>query len=147
MCICWCMNCVNCACDCNLRKHKRAITGCMWWMCQLLWKLNANKIKTLGKLIIKQKLAYNTLVNISNLQSSTRHIKRLRDIGDNFSWGEYIPARNIGVEIHIFNLKAPCVLYIGKAFHYSPENAFYIFIIYLINKYISLSDICLTVHH
>ena len=25
------------------------------------------------------------------------------------------------------NLKAPCVLYIGQAFRYSPENAFYIF--------------------
>ena len=42
------------------------------------------------------------------------------------------------------NLLAPCVLYRGQAFRYSPENAFYI---YLINKYISLSDICLTVHH
>ena len=27
----------------------------------------------------------------------------------------------------IFNLQAPCVLYIGQAFRYSPENAFYIF--------------------
>ena len=27
-----------------------------------------------------------------------------------------------------FNLQAPCVLYIGQAFRYSPENAFYIFI-------------------
>ena len=26
-----------------------------------------------------------------------------------------------------FNLKAPCVLYIGQAFRYSPENDFYIF--------------------
>ena len=26
-----------------------------------------------------------------------------------------------------FNLKAPCVLYIGQAFRYFPENAFYIF--------------------
>ena len=26
-----------------------------------------------------------------------------------------------------FNLQAPCVLYIGQAFRYSPENAFYIF--------------------
>ena len=42
-----------------------------------------------------------------------------------------------------FNLLAPCILYIGQAFRYSPENAFYTFI----NKYISLSDICLTVHH
>ena len=25
------------------------------------------------------------------------------------------------------NLQAPCVLYLGQAFHYSPENAFYIF--------------------
>ena len=25
------------------------------------------------------------------------------------------------------NLKAPCVLFIGQAFRYSPENAFYIF--------------------
>jgi len=25
------------------------------------------------------------------------------------------------------NLQAPCVLYIGQAFRYSPENAFYIF--------------------
>ena len=27
----------------------------------------------------------------------------------------------------LFNLQAPCVLYIGQAFRYSPENAFYIF--------------------
>ena len=26
-----------------------------------------------------------------------------------------------------FNLQAPCVLYLGQAFRYSPENAFYIF--------------------
>ena len=30
-------------------------------------------------------------------------------------------------KIQSFNLQAPCVLYIGQAFHYSPENAFYIF--------------------
>ena len=42
------------------------------------------------------------------------------------------------------NLQAPHFLYIGQAFRCSPDNAFYI---YLINKYISLSDICLTVHH
>ena len=40
-----------------------------------------------------------------------------------------------------FRHRASCIL--GQAFHYSPENVF----IYLINKYISLSDICLTVHH
>ena len=27
----------------------------------------------------------------------------------------------------LFNLSAPRVLYIGQAFRYSPENAFYIF--------------------
>jgi len=27
----------------------------------------------------------------------------------------------------LFNLQAPCFLYIGQAFRYSPENAFYIF--------------------
>ena len=43
----------------------------------------------------------------------------------------------------IFNLYALCVLYTGQALRYSPENAF----IYITNKYISLSDICLTVHH
>ena len=42
----------------------------------------------------------------------------------------------------IFRHRASCIL--GQAFHYSPENAFHI---YFINKYISLSDICLTVHH
>ena len=26
-----------------------------------------------------------------------------------------------------FNLQAPCVPYVGQAFRYSPENAFYIF--------------------
>ena len=36
--------------------------------------------------------------------------------------------------------RASCIL--GQAFRYSPENAFYI----LINKYISLSDTCLTVY-
>ena len=36
------------------------------------------------------------------------------------------------------NLQAPCVLYIGQAFRYSPENAFYIFNqqIYLIIRYL-----------
>ena len=29
--------------------------------------------------------------------------------------------------VHEINLLAPCVLYIGQAFRYSPENAFYIF--------------------
>jgi len=42
-----------------------------------------------------------------------------------------------------FNLYSPCILYTGQAFRYSPGNAF----IYLINKYISLSDIYLTVQH
>ena len=39
------------------------------------------------------------------------------------------------------NLQAPCVLYIGQAFRYSPENAFYIFnqqiffiILYLLDR-------------
>ena len=27
----------------------------------------------------------------------------------------------------VLNLQAPCVLYMGQAFRYSPENAFYIF--------------------
>jgi len=40
-----------------------------------------------------------------------------------------------------FRHRASCIL--GQAFHYSPVNAFYIFN----QKYISLSDICLTVHH
>ena len=40
-----------------------------------------------------------------------------------------------------FRHRASCSL--GQAFHYSPENAFYIFN----QQYISLSDICLTVHH
>ena len=40
-----------------------------------------------------------------------------------------------------FRHHASCIL--GQVFHYSPENAFYIFN----HKYISLSDICLTVHH
>ena len=29
--------------------------------------------------------------------------------------------------IYPFNPQAPCVLYTGQAFHYTPENAFYIF--------------------
>jgi len=49
---------------------------------------------------------------------------------------------NVKVKL-VINLQAPCILYIGQAFCYSAENIF----IYLINKYISLSDICLTVHH
>jgi len=32
-----------------------------------------------------------------------------------------------GSETWTVNLEAPCVLYIGQAFRYSPENAFYIF--------------------
>ena len=40
-----------------------------------------------------------------------------------------------------FRHRASSIL--GQTFRYSPENAF----IYLINKYISLSDIRLTVHH
>ena len=27
----------------------------------------------------------------------------------------------------LFNLSAPCVQYMGQAFRYSPENAFYLF--------------------
>ena len=49
---------------------------------------------------------------------------------------------NLDTTVLTFRHRASCIL--GQAFHYSPENAFYI---YLINKYISLSDICLTVHH
>ena len=44
----------------------------------------------------------------------------------------------------LFNLQAPRFLYIGQAFRYSLQRTLFI---YLINKYISLSDICLTVHH
>ena len=39
-----------------------------------------------------------------------------------------------------FRHRVSCIL--GQAFHYSPENAFYIF-----NQQITLSDIFLTVHH
>ena len=40
-----------------------------------------------------------------------------------------------------FRHRASCIL--GQAFHYSPENVFYIF-----NQQINfISDICLTVHH
>jgi len=41
-----------------------------------------------------------------------------------------------------FRHRASCIQ--GQAFHYSPKNAFYIFnqqIYFIINKYISLSDI------
>ena len=31
------------------------------------------------------------------------------------------------VYIYVFNLQAPCILYIGQAYRYSPEYAFYIF--------------------
>ena len=55
----------------------------------------------------------------------------------------FLEAKVIFTAVPVFNLQAPCVLFTGQAFRYSPENAFYI----LINKYISLSDICLTVHH
>ena len=54
---------------------------------------------------------------------------------------EYIHKRLLNDFRISFRHRASCIL--GQAFHYSPENAFYI----LINKYISLSDICLTVHH
>ena len=36
----------------------------------------------------------------------------------------FIHLKNIKIYI---NLQAPCVMYIGQAFRYSPENAFYIF--------------------
>jgi hypothetical protein len=36
------------------------------------------------------------------MHASTRYIKRHRATGDKFSWGEYIPARNIGIEVHTF---------------------------------------------
>ena len=35
--------------------------------------------------------------------------------------------RRKGLDPLAFNLYAPCVLFIGQAFRYSPENAFYIF--------------------
>jgi len=35
---------------------------------------------------------------------------------------------NVGRNTNVyFKLQAPCVLYIGQAVRYSPENAFYIF--------------------
>ena len=30
-------------------------------------------------------------------------------------------------DYNILNLQAPCVLYTGQAFRYSPENAFHVF--------------------
>jgi len=44
-------------------------------------------------------------------------------------------ASNVGMVVDSINLKATCFLYIGQAFRYSPENAFYIFNqqIYFIN--------------
>ena len=47
------------------------------------------------------------------------------------------------VGIKKLNLQAPCVLCIGQVFRYLQRMLF----IYLINKYISLSDIFWTVHH
>ena len=58
-------------------------------------------------------------------------------------FGAVTPSSGIALFVLInFWHRASCIL--GQAFHYSPENAFFI---YLINKYISLSDICLTMHH
>jgi len=48
-----------------------------------------------------------------------------------------------GLSITFINLQAPCVLFIGQAFRSLYRTLF----MYLINKYISLFDICLTVHH
>ena len=45
--------------------------------------------------------------------------------------------------INKLNLQAPCVLCIGQAFT-TPQRTLFI---YLINKYISLSDTCFVVHH
>jgi hypothetical protein len=39
---------------------------------------------------------------------------------------DWVTLTNCRHQIFI-NLYAPCVLYIGQAFHYSPDNAFYIF--------------------
>jgi len=36
-------------------------------------------------------------------------------------------ASEVGTYRRSVHLQAPCVLYIGQAFRYSPENAFYIF--------------------
>ena len=36
-------------------------------------------------------------------------------------------SRNLSCLFLVINLQAPCVLYIGQASRYSPENAFYIF--------------------
>ena len=52
-----------------------------------------------------------------------------------------ITERNLSKDVLTFRHRASCIL--GQAFYYSPENDFYIFN----QKYISLSDICLTVHH
>ena len=43
---------------------------------------------------------------------------------------------------NIINLQAPCVLYIDRCFATLQRT-----LIYLINKYSSLPDICFTVHH
>jgi len=41
-------------------------------------------------------------------------------------WQAFFAFPLLLISSHI-NLQAPCVLYIGQAFRYSPENAFYIF--------------------
>ena len=57
--------------------------------------------------------------------------KRRQEASDAYFMSVEVPSKRSGLVrfdvLAMINLKSPCVLYVGQAFRYSPENAFYIF--------------------
>ena len=79
-------------------------------------------------------------------KGSIEYSEQLKCFSVGVGWEQQLKASDvifwdIALCLLTFRHRASCIL--GQAFHCSPENAF----LYLINKYISLSDICLTVRH
>ena len=54
----------------------------------------------------------------------SRNVFVLRLLSDRMISEVHASVRVVNLAV---NLQEPCVLYTGQAFHYSPENAFYIF--------------------
>ena len=68
------------------------------------------------------------------LQTITIILRFIKTPGATLVWFKFIRPFIGGVQLQVLkqipvhiNVQAPCILYIGQAFHYSPQNAFYIF--------------------
>ena len=117
-------------------------TQCIWRLlpfCRLYLQCQA------VKMILKKRSLYPFQTSGTTYTKNQRHMKHYLNLQQHpFENSRFASFYTACLWKYLsFNLWTPYVLYIGQVFRYSPENAFYT----LINKYISLSDICLTVHH